>query len=290
MAKVQILQYPLPGSDGSGEDTRSDKIFVSFIPVRMKPGDAMIKNLEKSSTAWKAPYETKTQTSENGEDTLDAVVDAGTFFDFTIPDTDKILIQLALPSSSINDSFSSSWDFQTLDLAEQALERGADKLGSSSKGALLGATAKAGVKLAGKIAPPILLTQYQSTESRKFTWNFQMIPQSKAEAIVCQNIIFQFKRWSSPGHLGLQDFLNIEPFILIPKITTADGGSCPLAEMLKLFPCVIEDFSVSYFDNGQIVTYKDGMPKSIQISLTTREMLIHTRQSLGANSFPAGGY
>ena len=58
--------------------------------------------------------------------------------------------------------------------------------------------------------------------------------------------------------------------------------------MLKLFPCVIESVSVQYFDNGQVITFKDGMPKSIQLTLQTKEIIFHTRTSLGNETIPMG--
>lgn len=288
MAKVQILQYPLPGADGGGEETRKDKIYISFLPVKMNPTESLFKNIE-SMREWQTPYSTASKENSNGENELDLVLDAGAFFNFQIPGDVKTIIQMALPSSSINDSFSHGWSSQSSNPEQSIkdfLNGKANADGASGKTKFISNAASGALTAAGKILPTIMLTTYNSTETRKFTWNFQMIPQSREEAIVCQNIIHNFKLWSSPGSFQLD--LNISPYAVIPKITTYDGADCPLGNMLKLFPCIIEDVSVSYFDNGQIITYKDGMPKSILLSIQTKELIFHTRASLGNAAIPLG--
>lgn len=288
MAKVQILQYPLPGADGGGEETRRDKIYISFLPVKMNPAESLFKNIE-SMREWQTPYSTTSSENSKGQNELDLVLDAGAFFNFQIPGDSKTLIQMALPSSSINDSFSHNWSSDKSNFEQSMknfLNSKASAKDASGKTKFISNAASGALTAAGKIAPTIILTTYNSSDTRKFTWNFQMIPQSREEAIVCQNIIHTFKLWSSPGSFEMG--LSIYPYAVIPKITTYDGADCPLGNMLKLFPCVIEDVSVSYFDNGQIITYKDGMPKSILLSIQTKELIFHTRTSLGNEAVPFG--
>lgn len=268
MAQFQVFQYPLPDADGSGLDNRKDKLSIAFLPMRMKPGTSLVDTVKLSTQDWSSPEIKKKDNKPGGKDGVDAIVDAGGFFDFQVPEDSKILVKLALPSSTITDTFSNSWSSD--DIISAAGNIGGDIM----KGALAAV---------GKVVPPIFLTQYKTSEPRKFTWNFQMIPQSKNEAIMCQNIIFTFKRWCSPG--SLTDIGMIEPYIVVPKIMPENS---PLANMLKLFPAVIESVNVSYFDNGQVVTYTDGMPKSIQLSLQLKEMLVHTRQTLGMKGNPVG--
>ena len=286
MAKVQILQYPLPGADGGGEETRKDKIYISFLPVKMNPAESLFKNIE-SMREWQTPYSTASKENSKGESELDIVLDAGAFFNFQIPGDSKTIIQMALPSSSINDSFSHGWNSESSN-PEQSMKNFLNTKASETSGKtkMISNAAGGALAAAGKILPTIMLTTYNSTETRKFTWNFQMIPHSREEAIVCQNIIHNFKLWSSPGSFQLD--LNVSPYAVIPKISTFDGSDCPLGNMLKLFPCIIEDVSVSYFDNGQIITYKDGMPKSILLSIQTKELIFHTRTSLGNTAIPFG--
>lgn len=277
MASVQIYQYPLPGADGSSDEFRKDKIYISFLPIQISPAGTAFQGLKEQGGEWKSPFITK----ENGKnkDQLDVTLDAGGNFSFSLPD-DKVLIQLALPSSSIEDTFSSSWSDDDIDIIKNLANS------DNTTVSTIGNVANGIQKTAGKLFPSIVLTSYEKTNRRSFSWNFQMIPQSKEEAIVCENIIHTFKRWSSPKGFSM-DVLQ-QPYGIIPKITTYDGSECPLGRMLKLFPCVIEQVSVSYFDNGQVVTYKDGFPKSILLKLQTKEIIYHTRTSLGDQAIPMG--
>lgn len=277
MASVQIYQYPLPGADGSSDEFRKDKIYISFLPIQISPAGTVIRGLAEQGGEWKSPFTTK----ENGKnkDQLDVTLDAAGCLSFSLPD-DKVLIQLALPSSSIEDTFSSSWSDDDIDVIKN-LANSDNKTTST-----IGTVANGIQKTAGKLFPSIVLTSYEKTNRRSFSWSFHMIPQSKEEAIVCENIIHTFKKWSSPKGFSMEVLQ--QPYGVIPKITTYDGSECPLGRMLKLFPCVIEQVSVSYFDNGQVVTYKDGFPKSILLKLQTKEIIYHTRTSLGNEAIPMG--
>ena len=281
MASVQIYQYPLPGADGNNEEYRKDKIYISFLPIVLRPIQSVLENL-KNTTEWKTPFTTRE--TGRSKDTLDVTLDARGSFEASLPE-DKVLIQLALPSSTITDTFSSSWGKTSSDdLAQSQINQSSQ---SNNRLERRISTVMNGVqKVYGKILPTVVLSNYESTERRSFTWNFHMIPQSREEAIMCQNIIHAFKRWSSPKGLAWDD--SQQPFVVIPKISTYDGSECPLGRMLKLFPCVIESVSVQYFDNGQVITFKDGMPKSIQLTLQTKEIIFHTRTSLGNEAIPMG--
>lgn len=281
MASVQIYQYPLPGADGSSDEFRKDKIYISFLPIQISPAGTVINSLAEQGGAWKSPFITR----ENGKnkDQLDVTLDAAGSFSFSLPD-DKVLIQLALPSSSIEDTFSSSWSDDDIDILKKLTDKGAGSQNITTSG--ISQVASGFQKSFGKVFPSIVLTSYEKTNRRSFSWNFHMIPQSKEEAIVCENIIHTFKRWSSPKGFSMEVLQ--QPYGVIPKITTYDGSECPLGRMLKLFPCVIEQVSVSYFDNGQVVTYKDGFPKSILLKLQTKEIIYHTRTSLGNEAIPMG--
>ena len=186
-------------------------------------------------------------------------------FDISVPPEFRKIVSLPLPASSLNESNSHNWD--SGDVIEN-IKNNVDFIKKVVDGY---------ESIAGKMLPPITITNYKSTSRRSFTFNFQFTPRSSAESEVINQIIEAFKIWSAPG--SWREVGRVSPWCVQPYIYPKDSN---LAKMLKLFPCVIKSVNVTYFDNGQVLIYKDGQPKSISLSVTLEELMIHNRTTLNA--------
>lgn len=250
----KALRYPTYDYVASAALRDHQTMKVCFIPFKMKPALEGIDNFREMNKEWKPPQ------IKESSDGVESLVDRGGLFNFEVPVDSKYTITLPLPSSSLNDANNHNWNTSNLtgDLQSKFLGNG---------------FIKAAV---GTVLPPVFITNYQSSGVRNFVWNFHFIPQSQSEAKMVMKIIHVFKTWSAPG--SGKDIGVIEPYIVTPAILPE---SCALAIMLKLLPGTIRSVNVTYFDNGQVVTYKDGMPKSILLSLSIEEMFVHTRQTMG---------
>ena len=232
------------------------KLSVTFMPFRIINVVESGKNFKETGSVW------KNDDAEHAKSPSDKVLDTLSISPLSGTDKEKVkkvVVSLPLPNSSLSDTHSHNWAVQNVDL---------DKIMPSFVS-----------QLTGKLIPSIQVASYSNSSPRNFTFNFQLMPQNHLEAVAIQKIIWAFKAYSSPG--SFKDLGLINPYGVKPIISPKNS---PLAYMLRLFPCVIKSVNVTYFDNGQVITYKDGMPKSIALSIGLEEMMVHTKQTMGIGS------
>lgn len=174
------------------------------------------------------------------------------------------VIVMALPSATLTESFSSSWNIDNI----------FEKVNST-------AVAQAAQMFTSAMLPPVYKATYSSTSPRSYNFTFSFLPKNREETEDVVKIIKMLKQWTAPGTLlGSNDSFNsstmgsIIPYVLEIKFR---NGAEKLQELIKPLLCIIENISVSYFDNGQITAYYDGMPKSTSVSLSVKEVTVPTR-------------
>ena len=170
-------------------------------------------------------------------------------------------ICIALPSSTLTESFSSNWSVNNLTQAinDSTLGQGAQML-------------------SGTMVPPVYKATYSSTEPREYSFSFSFLPKNAKETDECVKIIKTFKAWAAAGSLVSQSneslMENVLPYVISMRFTQ---GAQKLDELIRPNYCVISSISVNYFDNGQITAYSDGMPKSTGLSLSLKEITVPLR-------------
>ena len=171
-------------------------------------------------------------------------------------------ITLALPSSTLTESFSSNWN-----------------IGNMASGFNDSAIGQASQILAGAIVPPVYKAIYTDSTPRTYSFTFSFLPQNQEETNTAVKIIKTFKQWAASGDFsgegageGFMD--KIIPYVL--NITFTEGAK-KLQELIVPNYCIIENITVNYFDNGQITAYHDGMPKSTSLTLSLKEITVPMR-------------
>lgn len=173
-------------------------------------------------------------------------------------------ITLALPSSTLTESFSSNWN-----------------IGNMASGINDSSVMQGAQIVAGAVVPPVYKAIYTDSTPRTYSFTFSFLPQNKQETTTAVKIIKTFKQWASSGNFtsgegGGEGYMDkIIPYVL--NITFTEGAK-KLQELIMPNYCIIENITVNYFDNGQITAYHDGMPKSTSLTLSLKEITVPMRE------------
>ena len=173
-------------------------------------------------------------------------------------------ITLALPSSTLTESFSSNWN-----------------IGNMASGINDSSVMQGAQIVAGAIVPPVYKAIYTDSTPRTYSFTFSFLPQNQQETNTAVKIIKTFKQWASSGNFtssegGGEGYIDkIIPFVLSVNFTE---GAQKLQELIVPNYCIIENITVNYFDNGQITAYHDGMPKSTSLTLSLKEITVPMRE------------
>lgn len=242
---MSVLKYPID------EENEYD-MYVTFIAFKMSPIEI-------------AAYSAGMYDAGGQEGSLDGVVNQAKELNME----DPTIISLALPSSSLSESFDHSWSVDNA--TDKAL--GAVSSLSGALGKALSLAKGIGAPL-GVIAPPVYTATYSASSTRSYNFRFSFIPQNKNESDAMVNIIQKFKYWSSPKMTFVQ-LWDIIPFVV--KLQFIQGAK-KLNDIIKPKLCIINNVTSTYFDNGQITAYKDGIPKSTSLSISLKEVSLPTRE------------
>ena len=173
-------------------------------------------------------------------------------------------ITLALPSSTLTESFSSNWN-----------------IGNMASGINDSSVMQGAQIVAGAIVPPVYKAIYTDSTPRTYSFTFSFLPQNQQETTTAVKIIKTFKQWASSGNFtsgegGGEGYMDkIIPYVLSVNFTE---GAQKLQELIVPNYCIIENITVNYFDNGQITAYHDGMPKSTSLTLSLKEITVPMRE------------
>lgn len=125
----------------------------------------------------------------------------------------------------------------------------------------------------GEVVNPNVELIYQSPALRNFNFNFTFSPVNASETPLINDIILNFKKWSSPEDVG-NSMLKVP---CIWRISYMSGGSLhPHMNVFKKAACTsvaVQANPSSDMHNA----FTDGMPVVTQLSLTFQEVDIITR-------------
>ncbi len=126
----------------------------------------------------------------------------------------------------------------------------------------------------GKVFNPNVELIYTAPKLRPFSFDFKFVPKNKAEAVMLNRIILNFKKWSAPGDLG-NGMMKV-PHVWQVKYMSG-GQENKNMNKFKKAACT----AVSVQANPQTsmhVAHLDGMPIETTMSLAFKEVDIITRE------------
>lgn len=129
----------------------------------------------------------------------------------------------------------------------------------------------------GVAANPKKEQAFKNVDFRSFTFEYQFAPKSEAEAENVQNIIRAFKYHMHPEYKDSSDFLYVYPSEF--DIVYYKGNTENL-NIARHTSCVLTEMNVNYTPNGVFTTFPNGMPTQINLTLTFRELMLLTKESI----------
>jgi len=126
----------------------------------------------------------------------------------------------------------------------------------------------------GMVPDPLSTNIYKGTQARKWAGTWQIIPQSMAEGLAVGLLIAKLKKWASPGHTGSAKV----GMLTAPYNWKIVFGNPGIQLAMQFNDMALESYSINYFAQGYASTYKDMLPKHIELSLNFIEFGIKYRQ------------
>lgn len=140
-------------------------------------------------------------------------------------------------------------------------------------------TGKALSALTGVAANPKKEQVFSQVDFRTFAFDYQFFPRSETEANNVLEIIKTFKTHMHPEFKGGTDFLYIYPAEF--DIAYYTGGNQNVA-IHRHASCVLTEMNINYSPNGQFTSFANGVPTQINMTLSFRELVPMTKETLAA--------
>ena len=153
---------------------------------------------------------------------------------------------------------------------------------------LAGMAAGAGnmlTRTTGAIANPNMELLFGGPSLRTFSFQFQLAPRNKDEAMEAVKIIRFFKQGMSPIRTKAMLFMK-SPHTFKLSYRNSKGDTHKYLNKFK--ECGLGSFGVNYAPNGNYSTYEDGVMTAYQISMSFRELNPIYNDDYGSDTpFPA---
>lgn len=117
---------------------------------------------------------------------------------------------------------------------------------------------------------------FKRVEFRTFNFNYSFAPKSAEEAKKVLNIIRTFRHHMLPEFTDETQFIYVYPSEFEIKYYR---GAAENPYLEKHFTAVLTSCNINYTPNGQFVTFEDGMPTQINMSLVFKELALPTKET-----------
>ena len=125
----------------------------------------------------------------------------------------------------------------------------------------------------GQVYNPNVELLYDSPQLRGFSFEFNFVPKNRSEASTIDDIIYAFKRWSSPKDPG-----GTEGVFCVPHIWNVVYSGLAAKKMAKFKPAALTDVTIQENAGSNThSTFDDGTPVVTTLVLTFKEVNIITR-------------
>lgn len=130
---------------------------------------------------------------------------------------------------------------------------------------------------AGLAANPKKEQAFEGVEFRDFTYNYQFAPRDADEAKAVFEIVQTFKYHMHPEYLEATGFTYVYPseFDIVFY-----NGSEENPWIHKHSSCVLTNMDIDYAPNNTFVTFSNGMPTIINVTLSFRELMTITKETV----------
>jgi len=126
----------------------------------------------------------------------------------------------------------------------------------------------------GKVYNPNTELFYNGPGLRTFSMGFNFIPKNEGEARMIDNIIMEFKKWSSPATSSADGMFEIPHIWSVRYVTNGT-----INKMNRFKPAALSDVTVQANPTlQQHSTFTDGSPVEKAISLSFKEVELITRE------------
>ncbi|MCI4441929.1 MAG: baseplate tail-tube junction protein, partial [Lentimicrobium sp.] len=174
-------------------------------------------------------------------------------------------IVLPIPNGFV-ESVKHDWS-ETTGLAASAVDAVMSSLSSLSKTAVKAIQQTAGNTGVRMVATdPGYFQKYSGTKTRTFSFAWDFVIESKADATIITDLIKNFKIYSAPSQL----VSNVA--LIAPNFWLVQINNTTLRDSLMLQPMVVTDVAVNYAGSNIMEIYKDGTPKFINLSISMSEI------------------
>lgn len=129
----------------------------------------------------------------------------------------------------------------------------------------------------GLAANPKKEQAFKQVDFRTFTFEYNFAPRSETEASNVLEIIKTFKYHMHPEYKSSDAFLYVYPSEF--DITYYKGTTENL-NLHRHTSCVLTEVNVNYTPNGVFTTFANGMPTQINVSLTFRELMLLSKETI----------
>ena len=205
-------------------------------------------------------------------------------------------ISLYIPND-LNTSYNVSWNENENDSNNILAQLGADVAGGKN---MFGAGATAlGTKFAQAltesktIQKAARVTQntkkeqlFQGVDFRTMNFSYQFAPKNEIEAENVLKIIRMFRHHMLPEFADENEFIYIYPSEFEIKYFKGDTESKYLEQH---FTAVLTNCIINYTPTGQFVTFENGMPSQINMTLTFRELFLPSKETSGDGRYEQEG-
>ena len=296
---ISDLQYP-EDLDTSEQYGQNRVIFLINVVAESK----LVQFLSNKSVADIPQNEYKASIARKGLEELSAVggelgealgIDTVTALKSTLR-MKRLLsaISLYIPND-LSTSYTVSWD-EDKDLTGSGpvAQLGSDILGGKgafSSGATFFGTIAARAALENKgLQKATRTTQntkkeqlFQGVDFRTINFSYQFAPKNEKEAANVLKIIRMFRHHMLPEFADENQFIYIYPSEFEIKYFKGDKESEYLE---RHFTAVLTNCSINYTPNGQFVTFANGMPSQINMTLQFKELFLPSKET--SNWYEAG--
>ena len=135
----------------------------------------------------------------------------------------------------------------------------------------------------GAITNPNMELLFGGPQLRTFSFQFQLAPRSRDEAMEAVKIIRFFKQGMAPIRTKSMLFLK-SPHTFKLSYKGSDGDDHKYLNKFK--ECALGAFNVNYTPNGNYSTYEDGVMTAYQITMNFRELDPIYNDDYGSDPFP----
>jgi hypothetical protein len=122
---------------------------------------------------------------------------------------------------------------------------------------------------------------FKGVDFRTFSFEYKFFPRSDDEAKNVERIINTFKFHMHPEFKDKDSYLYVYPSEFdISYYTSVNGIQGINTHVHKHTSCVLIEMSVSYGSQGNFTVFANGMPTEINITLTFKELMVPTKETI----------